>query len=155
MLRRLVLTTAASLAALGAAAPAALAGTTGPLVPELPTVPLLAAATDKLTVTVADSGNAALDGTFELECGARTASGTHPKVQGSCDRLEELSQEGKDPFAPVGKNQLCTMQHGGDATAHITGTWHGQKVDAHFQRTDGCEIQRWDALEPVLPKPGA
>ncbi|MET9801847.1 SSI family serine proteinase inhibitor [Streptomyces sp. NPDC006368] len=150
MLRRLVLTTAASIAALAAAAPAALAGTTGPVVPELPSLPLFAA-TDSLTVTVSGSGDPTKDGTFDLECGTRTATGNHPKVQGSCDRLEQLSQEGKDPFAPVGGDQLCTMQHGGDATAHITGTWRGQRVDAHFERTNGCEIARWDTLEPVLP----
>ncbi|MFJ8586200.1 SSI family serine proteinase inhibitor [Streptomyces sp. NPDC093595] len=154
MLRRLVLTATASLAVLGAAAPAALAGTTGPLIPRLPSVPLLAA-TDRLTVTVAGSGNAALDGTFELECGARTAGGNHPQVQRACIRLEELSQDGGDPFAPVAQDRMCTMQHGGDATARITGTWHGQQVDARFDRSNGCEIQRWDTLEPVLPRTGA
>ncbi|MEV3989589.1 SSI family serine proteinase inhibitor [Streptomyces sp. NPDC049837] len=145
MLRRLVLTSAASLAALGAAAPAAVAGGGGPL-----PLPLLAG-TDSLTITVKNSGNPMADGTFELKCGLRTAEGNHPKVQGACDRLEELAQEGRDPFAPVAKGQMCTQQHGGDATAHITGTWQGQDVDAHFRRTDGCEIARWDALKPVLP----
>ncbi|MFC8914420.1 hypothetical protein E2C00_12040 [Streptomyces sp. WAC05374] len=143
MLRRLVLTSAASLAALGAAAPAAVAG--GPL-----PIPLLAG-TDSLTVTVKNSGNPMADGTFELKCGLRTAEGNHPKVQGACDRLEELAGEGRDPFAPVARGQMCTQQHGGAATAHITGTWRGQDVDAHFKRTDGCEIARWDTLKPVLP----
>ncbi|QGV79716.1 SSI family serine proteinase inhibitor [Streptomyces ficellus] len=143
MLRRLVLTSAASLAALGAAAPAAVA--LGPL-----PLPLLAG-TDSLTVTVKHSGNPMADGTFELKCGLRTAEGNHPRVQGACDRLDELAEQGKDPFAPVAKDQMCTQQHGGDATAHITGTWQGQDVDAHFTRTNGCEIARWDDLKPVLP----
>ncbi|GGU27003.1 SSI family serine proteinase inhibitor [Streptomyces lavendofoliae] len=144
MLRRLILTSAASLAALGAAAPAAMAGG-GPL-----PLPLLAG-TDSLTVTVKNSGNPMADGTFELKCGLRTAEGNHPRVQGACDRLDELAEEGRDPFAPVAKDQMCTQQHGGAATAHVTGTWQGQDVDAHFKRTDGCEIARWDALKPVLP----
>ncbi|GAA2486330.1 SSI family serine proteinase inhibitor [Streptomyces gobitricini] len=144
MLRRLVLTSAASLAALGVAAPAATAGG-GPL-----PLPLLAG-TDSLTVTVSNSGNPMADGTFELKCGLRTAEGNHPRVQGACDRLDELAEEGRDPFAPVPKDQMCTQQHGGDATAHVTGTWQGQDIDAHFKRTNGCEISRWDALKPVLP----
>ncbi|PRH76361.1 hypothetical protein C6N75_26050 [Streptomyces solincola] len=144
MLRRLVLMSAASLAVLGAAAPAALAEGGG-----LP-LPLLAGP-DKLTITVADSGNPAADGTFELECGTRTAEGTHPRAKGACDRLKELADEGRDPFAPVAEGTMCTMQHGGPATAHITGTWHGKDVDARFSRGDGCEIARWDALKPVLP----
>ncbi|MDN3297504.1 SSI family serine proteinase inhibitor [Streptomyces ficellus] len=143
MLRRLVLTSAASLAALVAAAPAAAAG--GPL-----PLPLLAGP-DSLTVTVKNSGNPMADGTFELTCGVRSAEGTHPKAKGACDRLEELAQEGRDPFAPVATSQMCTQQHGGDATAHVTGTWQGQDVDAHFQRTNGCEIARWDTLKPLLP----
>jgi hypothetical protein len=40
---------------------------------------------------------------------------------------------------------------GGPQTAHITGTWQGQRVDATFRRTDGCEISRWRTMEPVLP----
>ncbi|MFF8832156.1 SSI family serine proteinase inhibitor [Streptomyces sp. NPDC015131] len=143
MLRRLVLASAASLAALGAAAPAAVA--LGPL-----PVPLLAG-TDTLTVTVNDSGNPMADGTFDLKCGLRTAEGNHPRLQGACDRLDELAEQGKDPFAPVGKDQMCTQQHGGAATAHITGTWQGRQVDARFARTNGCEIARWDTLKPVLP----
>ncbi|MEU9980319.1 SSI family serine proteinase inhibitor [Streptomyces sp. NPDC050856] len=144
MLRRLLLTTAASLTALGAAAPAAVAGA-GPL-----PLPLLER-TDSLTVTVAESGNPAADGTFELECGPRSASGNHPATQRACARLEELSEQGTDPFAPVGQDRMCTQQHGGPATAHITGTWHGERIDAHFDRTNGCEISRWEALRPVLP----
>ncbi|MCS0635112.1 subtilase-type protease inhibitor [Streptomyces sp. LP05-1] len=147
MLRRLVLTTAATLAALGAGslASAAPAGAIGPL--PLP----LFSGPDKLTVTVKDSGNPMADGTFELTCGARTAEGTHPKAQGACDRLEELADEGQDPFTPVPKTRMCTMQYGGPATAHVTGTWQGRPVDAHFDRSNGCEISRWDAMKPVLP----
>ncbi|MEE1754272.1 SSI family serine proteinase inhibitor [Streptomyces sp. SP18CS02] len=144
MLRRLVLTAAASLTALGAAAPAAMA------VPLPMPLPPLLSAPDSLTVTVADSGNPSADGTFRLECGEEPG-GNHPAARAACERLEELSTNGRDPFSPVDKNRMCTQQHGGDATAHITGTWHGREVDARFARTNGCEIKRWDTLKPVLP----
>ena len=63
----------------------------------------------------------------------------------------QLAQEGQDPFAPVPEDQMCTQQMGGPATAHVTGTWQGGSVDATFSRTNGCEISRWQTLEPVLP----
>ncbi|MEU6486233.1 SSI family serine proteinase inhibitor [Streptomyces sp. NPDC046887] len=145
MLRRLFLTSAASLAVLGAAAPGAVA-----LDSPLP-LPLLAGP-DKLTITIADSGYSTANGTFELECDTRSAVGTHPRAKSACDRLDELAAQDRDPFAPVAEGTMCTMQHGGPATAHITGTWRGEDVDARFSRTDGCEIARWDALKPVLPR---
>jgi hypothetical protein len=37
------------------------------------------------------------------------------------------------------------------ATARVTGTWQGRQVDATFDRSNGCEISRWQTLEPVLP----
>lgn len=44
----------------------------------------------------------------------------------------------------------CTQQYGGPQTATVTGTVDGQPVDTSFSRTDGCEISRWDAMEPIL-----
>jgi hypothetical protein len=43
------------------------------------------------------------------------------------------------------------MQYGGPATAHVTGNWAGRPVDTTYDRSDGCEIARWDRLVPVLP----
>ncbi|WP_149182198.1 SSI family serine proteinase inhibitor [Streptomyces sp. TRM49041] len=144
MLRRLVLTSAASVAALGIGAPTAVAG--GPL----PPLPLLVPS-DSLTITVERSGNPAADGTFKLECRGERATGTHPRAQRACERLTELSEGGQDPFTPVPQGRMCTQQYGGSATARIEGTWHGRPVDAHFARTNGCEIARWENLQPVLP----
>ncbi|GAA2314977.1 hypothetical protein GCM10010431_39630 [Streptomyces kunmingensis] len=103
---------------------------------------------DHLTVSVSGSG-AGRDGTYELECGPDGGSHTDPRA--ACGRLDELAVEGQDPFAPVPKGAYCTMQYGGDATAHITGTWHGRTVDSSYKLTDGCEISRWRRLVPVLP----
>ncbi|MFJ6500523.1 SSI family serine proteinase inhibitor [Streptomyces virginiae] len=117
----------------------------------LPPLPLggLLATPDRLTIAMADTGNRQLDREYRLECGP--VGGDHPEAEGACARLNQFAREGKDPFAPVSKRQICTMQHGGPATARITGTWNGHKVDATFRRTDGCEIRRWDELEPLLP----
>ncbi|MEU6310264.1 SSI family serine proteinase inhibitor [Streptomyces sp. NPDC047014] len=120
----------------------------GPL-PPLPLARLLVAP-DRLTMTMADTGNRSLDGReYRLECDP--VGGDHPEAQGACDRLAELAAAGRNPFAPVPADQICTKQYGGPATARVTGTWKGQKVNATFRRTDGCEIRRWDELEPLLP----
>ncbi|MGW6527107.1 SSI family serine proteinase inhibitor [Streptomyces venezuelae] len=144
MLRRIALTAAASVAALSAlpATAHATADTTAP-----PSAP-----TDRLTITVADSGGAG-DGTYELNC--HPTGGTHPDAAKACERLQEVTVWGTDPFAPVPKDAMCTMQYGGPATAHVTGTWQGRPVDATYDRSNGCEISRWDGLVPVLPAASA
>ncbi|MDJ0463457.1 SSI family serine proteinase inhibitor [Streptomyces sp. H27-C3] len=143
MLRRLVLTAAASVAALSVTAPGALAAG-GPL-----PVPLLHAGEDLLTVTTSETGNPDADATYKLECGP--AGGSHPRAQAACDRLGELAGQGKDPFAPAPEGQVCTQQYGGPASARVTGIWQGRPVDAVFGRGDGCEISHWNSMTPVLP----
>ena len=107
---------------------------------------------DHLTVTVADSGRASSDGTFELYC--HPAGGSHQHAQEACDGLDELTTWGKDPFAPTGTGTRCTMQYGGPVSAHVRGTWAGRPVNAHFNRENGCEMKRWDTLVPLLPRTG-
>lgn len=141
MLRHLALTAVVSLAALAAVPVAAHAEGPQPS----------GQAPDRLTVTVQNSGNRTADGPHQLDCGPAGATGTHRAPQEACDRLAALAADGRQPFAPVPRGMMCTMQYGGPATAHITGTWQGQPVDATFRRTNGCEISRWNELEPVLP----
>nr|WP_257003412.1 subtilase-type protease inhibitor [Streptomyces sp. Alain-F2R5] len=111
-----------------------------------------APATDHLTITVRDAG-AGADGTYELSCGP--AGGTHPDPEGACAVVERDTRWGQDAFAPVPEGSLCTMQYGGPATAHVTGTWAGRPVDVTYDRRDGCEISRWDRMVPLLPEVGA
>ncbi|MEV7400180.1 SSI family serine proteinase inhibitor [Streptomyces sp. NPDC091267] len=152
MLRRLALTTVVSLAALSALAPAASASA-GPLPLPLPlSLPVLQgddAQTTQLTVVVSGSGDRAADGRYELECDP--AGGSHPVAKQACERLAQLPDESADPFAPVPADAMCTQQFGGSATARVTGRWHGRSIDAAFDRTNGCEIARWNSLRPVLP----
>ncbi|MDX2562311.1 SSI family serine proteinase inhibitor [Streptomyces sp. TX20-6-3] len=137
MLRRLVLASLATAAA----------GTAG--LGPLPPLPLLSPP-EGLTVTVSESGHPDADGTFELRCDDR-AGGNHPARENACERLGQLAKEGANPFEPVPADQFCAQVYGGPARAHITGTWQGRTVDARFSRANGCEINRWENLEPVLP----
>ncbi|OON79188.1 SSI family serine proteinase inhibitor [Streptomyces tsukubensis] len=105
---------------------------------------------DHLTVTVSHAGGGA-DGTRELYC--HPARGSHTDPRGACDALDKLTRWGKDPFAPVPADSMCTMQYGGPATAQVKGVWAGRPVDARYSRTNGCEIDRWKNLTPVLPDP--
>ncbi|MEU8520375.1 SSI family serine proteinase inhibitor [Streptomyces sp. NBC_01216] len=149
MLRRLLLTTVATLATATVAATATAGAVEAPVLGPLPPLPLLAPA-DSLTVTITKSGHPKADGTFRLECGGQPG-GTHPAAADACRRLSQIAREGTDPFQPVGKDRICTQQYGGPALAHVTGKWQGRSVDARFSRADGCEIDRWENLEPVLP----
>ncbi|MEU6807141.1 SSI family serine proteinase inhibitor, partial [Streptomyces neyagawaensis] len=121
---------------------------TGDLLPRT-SLPLpLAEPQDRLVVTVRGAGGD-VDGRFELHC--HPDGGSHPHVGDACGRLDRRTTWGKDPFAPVEKGAVCTMMYGGPATAHVTGTWAGRPIDARYDRGNGCEIARWDALVPVLP----
>lgn len=139
MLRRLLLTAAASAAALSAV-PSAAQAAPGPVAPA-----------DRLTITVA--GTEGADGTYVLDC--HRTGGTHPQAEKACARLDAVTVYGKDPFAKTPPGAMCTMQYGGPATARVTGTWQGRPVDATYDRSDGCEISRWNHLVPVLPDTSA
>jgi hypothetical protein len=125
--------------------------------PAFPSPPVRAedragAAGDHLTVTVRNAGGRA-DGTYEVDC--HPSRGSHPDVSGACAAVDRNTRWGKDAFGPATKDSICTMQYGGPATAHVTGTWAGRPVDATFDRSNGCEIGRWDRLVPLLPKLGS
>jgi subtilisin inhibitor-like len=102
---------------------------------------------DRLVVTVRHAGHA--DGTYVLSC--HPDRGTHPSPARACRTLDRRTVWGRDPFAPVPPRSLCTMEYGGPATAHITGTWAGRPVDARYSRSDGCQVARWNDLVPLLP----
>lgn len=125
------------------------AAAAGPLPPLPEPLGGLLSTPDRLTVTMADTGNQQMDRKYQLECDP--VGGDHPSAEQACAKLDRLAKEGKDPFAPVSKRQICSLQYGGPATATITGTWQGRRVDAQFRRTNGCEISRWEELEPLLP----
>jgi hypothetical protein len=159
LLRRLAVA-ALSAAAAFAAAPAADAATTPLPIPApipfpdwrppiLLPMPVVPKSEDRLTITVSNSDNRSIDGRYTLDC--HPAGGTHQDAGAACDRLDEMAQWGQDPFAPIAPRANCTMMYGGPTTARITGTWAGRRVNARFDRRNGCEIERWNKLQPVLP----
>ncbi len=56
-----------------------------------------------------------------------------------------------DALEPVPADTACTMLYGGPEEARITGTLDGAPVEARLSRVDGCNIDRWQRLLPVLP----
>ncbi|MFF8729961.1 SSI family serine proteinase inhibitor [Streptomyces sp. NPDC015171] len=106
---------------------------------------------DHLTVVVRHAG-AGRDGTYEVRC--HPDGGRHPDPAGACRALDTRTRWGRDPFAPAAPGTTCTMIYGGPATAHVTGTWAGRPVDASYDRADGCAIERWDRMVPLLPATG-
>ncbi|WP_282694733.1 SSI family serine proteinase inhibitor [Streptomyces sp. CC208A] len=145
LLRSLVLATALAGTAAGVASAVPL--------PPLPGLPLLSspqASPDALTVEVSGSGHPEADGRWELRCG-EGAGGDHPAAARACERLAGFARAGEDPFAPVAADRFCAQVYGGAVTAQVTGVWQGRRVDARFSRANGCEIERWENAEPLLP----
>lgn len=107
---------------------------------------------DRLIVTVHSAGPGR-DGTYELVC--HPAAGSHPDPRRACAAVDRNTHWGRDPFAPVPQDSVCTMIYGGPATAHVTGSWAGRPVNATYKRSDGCEIERWNRMVPLLPDLGS
>lgn len=99
-----------------------------------------------LTIEVL-AGAAAQPSRHTLTC--HPTGGSHPRAAAACTRLDHLHG---DPFQPVPPGSVCTMIYGGPQRATVEGIARGKPVAARFDRTNGCEIARWDALVPVLPE---
>jgi hypothetical protein len=72
--------------------------------------------------------------------------GSHEHAEEACAAL--LEQE--DALAPVPGNVACTQIFGGPQEAQVAGVVRGREVHARFSRNNGCEIDRWDRLAPLL-----
>ncbi|MBN9099540.1 MULTISPECIES: SSI family serine proteinase inhibitor [unclassified Pseudonocardia] len=97
----------------------------------------------RLTVTVVDDVGAA-PRTWTLTCDP--PGGDHPQPAAACAAVDAAG----DPFAPKPADVACTEIYGGPQTATIVGTWRGTPVNAGYERTDGCEINRWNTLAAVF-----
>ena len=94
-----------------------------------------------LTVTVdSDGEGSATPKTMDLTCKAPTDS----QACGAAAGISEAD------LAPTKEGTACTQVFGGPETATIKGTIRGNPVDAQFSRSDGCEIERWANVEPLL-----
>ncbi len=104
-----------------------------------------------LTITYWADGPDGDSETWTLGCDP--ASGTLSDPDGACDRLAE---GGSELFDAVPGDAVCTEIYGGPQVAHVHGTVGGETVAASLDRSNGCEISRWDALSPwLLPAGGA
>ncbi|MFF0200969.1 SSI family serine proteinase inhibitor [Streptomyces sp. NPDC005017] len=149
-LRRFAVAAGLSLAAFGTLSPTSSAAPAAPS-PRVPPPVRHEDRPDHLTVTVQEGPERAAR-TYELDC--HPGRGSHPDPAAACAALDRNTHWGEDPFAPVPGDSFCTMLYGGPATAHVTGTWAGRPVDARFDRSNGCEIERWDRFVPLLPAAG-
>ena len=95
----------------------------------------------QLVITVDDDGEGgAAARELELTCAEPTDSTACGAVAGVSAR----------DLAPTPSDTACTQLFGGPETATIKGQIRGEDVDATFSRSDGCEIERWKRVEPLL-----
>ncbi|MQS04901.1 SSI family serine proteinase inhibitor, partial [Streptomyces alkaliterrae] len=102
-----------------------------------------------LTIVVKDDVHAK-ERRLTLRC--EPTGGNHPRAEEACAAVDRATRGVRSPWEPVSADTMCTQMHGGPQTARVTGTWAGRKVDASFDRSNGCEIARWDSLTPALPE---
>jgi hypothetical protein len=110
-------------------------------------LPLLAAivASTSLHITVWPQGPDGPKRDWSLRCAP--AAGTLPQRASACRRLATMSR----PFQPVPKDAACLAIYGGPQRARVTGRLRGRRVDARFDRHDGCEIARWNRVRFLFP----
>jgi subtilisin inhibitor-like len=76
--------------------------------------------------------------------------GSHPSPDEACQTL----YANEDALDPVPGDVACTQIYGGPQEARIAGVVRGGAVDVMFSRNNGCEIDRWDRLAPLLELSG-
>jgi hypothetical protein len=99
-------------------------------------------------------GEASTDVTFRLDkdrSGGAAAQEVSLQCPGgnaeACAAIDALPD---DPTAQPPPDAACTQVYGGPETLTINGTLRGEPVAATFDRTDGCQIQRFDRFADVL-----
>jgi Subtilisin inhibitor-like len=86
---------------------------------------------------------------WTLRC--NPARGTLANPGRACRRL---AAGGTKLFTPVPRDVVCTQIYGGPQVARVTGTVAGRRISTTFNRSDGCEVGRWDGLSAWLLPPG-
>ncbi|GAB3620829.1 SSI family serine proteinase inhibitor [Glutamicibacter endophyticus] len=94
-----------------------------------------------------------LSAEHRLFCAGRDplAQSTLPAAASACQLLHDSPALLTEP-TPT--KQTCTMIYGGPDRATIRGTLNGISVDATFDRSNGCAIDRWDTLQSLLGSGG-
>lgn len=98
-----------------------------------------------LEITLWPEGKDSESSTASLTCDAE--GGTHFDPARACAALDAHPEA----LHPVPMDVACTEIYGGDQVAEIEGTGpEGTKIRAILNRSNGCEIARWDALASVV-----
>jgi len=105
---------------------------------------LVAATSLNITVWPDGAGNPGKH-SYTLRCAP--VGGTLPHRAAACTNLMKTHS----PFAPTPMGMACTQIYGGPEEALVTGRLRGRLVRAHFSRTDGCEIARWNRVRFLFP----
>jgi hypothetical protein len=87
--------------------------------------------------------------TWMLTCDP--TGGSHPDPEAACDALASVDVS---VFEPVPPDTACIEIFGGPQRAEVSGTLNGGTIEATFNRRNGCEIERWDAVGALLPSGG-
>jgi hypothetical protein len=88
---------------------------------------------------------------WTLRCNPARGTLARPRV--AC---RKLAAGGRRLFDGVPKNVACTQIYGGPQVARVVGVVRGVRVQAVLNRTDGCQIARWDRLSSwLLPAGGS
>jgi Subtilisin inhibitor-like len=103
-----------------------------------------AAPATELTITFWPEGPEGESREATLTCDP--AGGTHPDPGGACAALAADLQA----LEPVAPDAACTMIFGGPEQATVVGVLDGERVDAAFERSNGCELDRWDRMAVLL-----
>ncbi|MGC9974664.1 MAG: SSI family serine proteinase inhibitor [Gaiellaceae bacterium] len=103
-------------------------------------------ASAKLRITVWPQGKNGRSAIYTLGC--PRATGTLPAAHAACSKLRRA---GVKAFAPVPPSTACSMIYGGPQIARVTGRLAGQPIKADFNRTNGCEVERWNRLAFLFP----
>ncbi|MBC7630007.1 hypothetical protein [Aeromicrobium sp.] len=83
--------------------------------------------------------------------GASTVTLTCPgKDTGTKSACAQLAKVAPDVFSPVPKAKVCTQIFGGPEKLAVSGHYDNTIVSAGLSRENGCEIDRWDMIAPVL-----
>ncbi len=72
--------------------------------------------------------------------------GRHPNAEEACEVLSRNASA----LEPVPGDVACTQIYGGPQEALLEGRIFGEQATVELNRRNGCEIARWDALEPVV-----
>jgi len=103
-------------------------------------------ASTELRITVWPKGKDGRALNWRLRC--KPAGGTLPHRRSACRVLASL---GGNPFRPVPPGTICTPVNGGPAVALVRGTFRGRRVWSVFNRSDGCQIERWNRVRVLFP----